>query len=133
MAVLLVKVEKYNMAFSQHVSHNRLGMLDCLWPRLYFLCIVLYFRCEKFLFFLPHTSQIDFPAFFMNNARTTTPATPTLPQEKEKNEAKPSDNKTATLADLAQVTRLYDLGLISKEQVQKIVSQVCPDNKKGAD
>ena len=59
----------------------------------------------------------------MNNARTTTPATPTPPQEKNE----------ATLSDLAQVTRLYELGLISKEQVQKIISQVCPDNKKGAD
>ena len=25
------------------------------------------------------------------------------------------------------------MGLISKEQVQKIIAQVCPDNKKGAD
>ena len=67
----------------------------------------------------------------MNNARTTIPATPTPPQDK--NEAKAGDNKTATLSDLAQVTRLYELGLISKEQVQKIIVQVCTDNKKGAD
>ena len=47
----------------------------------FWLCIVFCFRCEKLLFFLPDTSQIYFPAFFMNNARTTTtPATPTLPQ-----------------------------------------------------
>lgn len=70
----------------------------------------------------------------MNNARTTIPATPTLPQDKQHrhNEAKASDNKTS-LSDLAQVTRLYELGLISKEQVQKIIAQVCSDNKKGAD
>ena len=41
------------------------------------------------------------------------------------------DNKTS-LSDLAQVTRLYELGLVSKEQVQKIIAQVCSDNKKGA-
>ena len=68
----------------------------------------------------------------MNNARTTIPATPTPPQDKHRhNEAKASDNKTS-LSDLAQVTRLYELGLVSKEQVQKIIAQVCSDNKKGA-
>ena len=69
----------------------------------------------------------------MSNARTTIPATPTPPQDKHRhNEAKASDDNKTSLSDLAQVTRLYELGLVSKEQVQKIIAQVCSDNKKGA-
>ena len=66
----------------------------------------------------------------MNN----TPITPLLLQQEEDDATPPTSasaafpvHKKLTLSDIPHVTKLYELGIISKAKLQQIVSQVYPD------
>ena len=69
------------------------------------------------------------------------PTTPGLQQDEDKNTSTPTapapvsllsvkkepTSTKPTVADLGQLTKLYELGLIDKSKVQQIILQMCPD------
>ena len=57
------------------------------------------------------------------------PSTPSLPQPQEKvvTPTAPDAKTKPPIVDIAQMTKLYELGVISKEKLQQIVLQICPD------
>ena len=55
-----------------------------------------------------------------------TPTTPSLNQACDGTPTPPA-KKIPTMSDVAKLTKLYELGIVSKEEVRQLVLRVCPD------